>query len=178
MIDGVADARLRVLLYHIPQVSGVGLSHAVIAALLRLYPQTIVGIKDSGCETAHALALADAFMPALGVHVGYEPDLPALARRGSAGAVNGLSNFMPRLVQRLIAAPDAPGTEHDLARVRQLLTVLGSYALTPALKGIMATVSGAAGWLRVRPPLVALADGERQRLEREMRAFALDPDHD
>ena len=48
VIDGAGDARLRLYLYHIPQVSGVGLSHAVIAELRRLYPRTIVGIKDSG----------------------------------------------------------------------------------------------------------------------------------
>jgi len=176
--DGAADPRLRIMLYHIPQVAGVGLSHAVIAELLRLYPDTLVGIKDSQCDRAHSLALADAFMPRLTVHVGNEPDLPTLGRRGSTGAVSGLANFMPRTVHRMVTQPDAPGTEADLARVQALLATLGGYSLTPALKGIMASSSGEPGWLRVRPPLVALSAAAQTTLERQLRSLGLDAARD
>jgi 4-hydroxy-tetrahydrodipicolinate synthase len=175
VIDGVADDRLRLYLYHIPQVAGVGLSHEVIATLKREYPQTIVGIKDSGCDRAHSIALADAFMSALTVYVGNEPDLRELGRRGSTGAVSGLANFMPRVVHRLVTEPDAPGTAADEARIERLLALLGGYALTPALKGIMAITTGDTTWLRVRPPLVALTPEHYATLEREMRAFGIDP---
>ena len=178
VIDRTADPRLKLYLYHIPQVSGVALSHEVIATLHRLYPQTIVGIKDSGCERAASIALAQAFMPALTVYVGNEPDLPVLSRRGSTGAVSGLANFMPRVVHRLVAQPDAPGTSHDLARIERLLALLGGYALTPALKGIMAVETGERAWLAVRPPLVALDSNAFAALERDIRAFGLDSDTD
>jgi len=178
VIDGAADARLKLYLYHIPQVAGVGLSHEVIATLKRLYPQTIVGIKDSSCELSHSLALADAFMRDLQVYVGNELDLPELGRRGSTGAVSGLANFMPRLVHRLVTQPDAPGTAHDHARVDRLLGLLGGYALTPALKGIMAMLSDDAAWLRVRAPLVALSPDGFAALEREVRAFGIHPETD
>ena len=62
LIDRVDDKRLKLYLYHIPQVSGVPLSHPVIGTLKALYPETIVGIKDSGCQRDESLALADAFM--------------------------------------------------------------------------------------------------------------------
>lgn len=175
VIDGAADPRLRLYLYHIPQVSGVALSHDVIRTLTRLYPQAIAGIKDSGCELPDSLALARAFMPGLTVYVGNEPDLPELGRRGSPGAVSGLANFAPRLVHRLVAQPDAPGTARDLARVNELLALLGGYSLTPALKGIMAALTGEPGWLRVRPPLVALTPASFAALERDLRALAIDP---
>jgi 4-hydroxy-tetrahydrodipicolinate synthase len=178
VIDGAADTRLKLYLYHIPQISGVGLSHNVIRTLWRLYPQTIVGIKDSGCELQDSLALARAFMPGLTVYVGNEPDLPELGRRGSAGAVSGLANFAPRLVHRLVMEPDAPGTAPELARVKRLLALLGGYALTPALKGIMAALTGERAWLRVRPPLVALTAERLAALEREITAFGIDPNTD
>jgi len=38
VIDGVADARLRVILYHIPQVTGVPLSVELVARLAAAYP--------------------------------------------------------------------------------------------------------------------------------------------
>ena len=173
VIDGAADARLCIMLYHIPQVAGVGLSHAVIAELKRRYPDTIVGIKDSQCDRAHSIALAETFMSTVTVHVGYEPDLPEMGRRGSTGAVSGLANFMPELIHRLVSQPDAPGTAQDLARVRQLLELLGGYSLTPALKGIMAVVDDDQAWLRVRPPLVALTDDQHRTLARAVRALGI-----
>ena len=178
VIDAVADARLKLYLYHIPQVAGVGVSHEVIATLKRQYPQTIVGIKDSGCDLAHSIALADAFMHELTVYVGNELDLPELGRRGSTGAVSGLANFLPRLVHRLVIQPDAPSTVHDRARVDRLLGLLGGYALTPALKGIMAVLNDDPAWLRVRPPLVALTPDSLRALQAEVRAFGIDTDID
>jgi len=56
----------------------------------------------------------------------------------------------------------------------ELLALLGGYALTPALKGIMALVTDERGWLRVRPPLVALTEERFAALEREIRAFRID----
>lgn len=173
VIDKVADTRLKLLLYHIPQVAGIGLSTAVVRRLASLYPDTIVGIKDSAGDLSHALALADAVMPAVTVHVGHEPDLPALGRRGSTGAVSGLANFMPKLVHRLVALPDAPATANDLARVQALLATLGGYALVPALKGVMALLSGHDGWLRVRPPLVALTAERLATLRTELATLKL-----
>lgn len=174
LIDRVADARLRLYLYHIPQVTAVGLSQHVIATLKRLYPDTIVGIKDSQCERAHSVALADAFMRDVRVYVGFEPDLPELARRGSTGAVSGLANFMPRLVHALVAEHASTATALRVARVRDLLTRLEPYALIPALKGIMALLDGDTGWLRVRPPLVALEAGALAALRQSIGAVGID----
>jgi len=178
VIDAVADARLRLYLYHIPQVSGVGLSHVVIGALKELYPQTIVGIKDSGCQRGHSLALADAFIDRVMVYVGNEPDLQTLGARGSSGAVSGIANMMPRLVQRLVSQFDAPGAPRDQQRVLALLDILGGYGLIPALKGIMATLQNDRAWLRVRPPLVALSDAEYERLAVQIRTYGIDPTTD
>jgi 4-hydroxy-tetrahydrodipicolinate synthase len=178
VIDPTSDRPLRVVLYHIPQVSAVGLSHGVIAELLRRWPQRIVAIKDSACDRAQSLELAKAFMPPLGVHVGNELDLPALAARGSRGAVSGLANFMPRVVHRLATEPDAARTAAEHARVQRLLAWLGGYALIPALKAIMAAQTGDSAWLRVRPPLAALGPDRFDTLRGELAAHGLNPDHD
>jgi 4-hydroxy-tetrahydrodipicolinate synthase len=178
VIDAVADRPLRVVLYHIPQVAAVALSHTVIAEMLRRYPRNIVAIKDSQCDRAHSLALAEAFMPPLGVHVGNELDLPALAARGSRGAVSGLANFMPRVVRRLATEPDAARTAAEHARVERLLAWLGGYALIPALKAIMAAQTGDAAWLRVRAPLVALDADTFKTFSRELAVLGLDPSID
>jgi 4-hydroxy-tetrahydrodipicolinate synthase len=159
-------------------VAGIGLSHAVIAELKRLYPEVIVGIKDSQCDRAHSVALAEAFMSTVTVHVGNEPDLPEMGRRGSTGAVSGLANFVPRLVHRLVSQYDQPQAAQDLERTQALLAILGGYALMPALKGIMTMLNGDPAWLRVRPPLVALTPAQYGALERQVSAFGIDPSRD
>jgi 4-hydroxy-tetrahydrodipicolinate synthase len=178
VLDACAARPLRVVLYHIPQVAGVGLSQAVIAELLRRYPGNIVAIKDSQCDRAHSLALADAFMsqgsPRIGVHVGNELDLPALAARGSRGAVSGLANFMPRTVRRLATEPDSMRSAVDHARVQRLLDALDAYSLIPALKAIMAAQTGDAAWLRVRPPLRALDAAQCKALAQGLAGHRLD----
>ena len=177
VIDHLTSAeqgKLRLYLYHIPQVTGVPLSHHVIATLKKLYPKIIVGIKDSSCETKHSVGLADAFMKDITVYVGYEPDLPEMGRRGSTGAISGLANFMPRVVNGQVTQPDAAGTPPARERILKLLAILQPYSLMPALKGIMAMLSGDDAWLRVRPPLVALTADEYKALEKAIHAFGID----
>jgi 4-hydroxy-tetrahydrodipicolinate synthase len=174
----VADVRLRVVLYHIPQISGVGLSHTVVDTLRQQYPQTIIGIKDSGCQRATSLDFAQSFMPPLQVWVGNEPDLQVMAALGSVGAVSGVANVLPHLLQRLVAQFDGPDAARDLQRVQEFIAILGGYGMTAAFKGIMTLINDAPGWRRVRPPLVALDDTELERLAQQWQAFALDPARD
>ena len=175
VIDRVADSRLRLYLYNIPQVSGVPLSRDVILELKSRYPQTIVGLKDSGCQRDVSLGFADAFMQDVRVYVGNEPDLQCLSAHGSTGAISGIANIAPRLVERLVSQHGAPDAARDQQRTLALLEILNGYALTAAFKGVMALRHGNRGWMRVRPPLVALSDVKFARLEGQLRDFGLDP---
>ena len=174
VIDGVQRKDWRLYLYHIPQVIGVSLSQNVIAELLKRYPGIIAGIKDSACERAHSVALAEAFMPNITVYVGNEPDLPTMGRLGSTGAISGLANFLPRVVHRMVLTPDAATTAHDAKRVQDMLDLFKPYALLPALKAVMATLHNDPTWLRVRPPLVAIEGEALSAIEKSLRDFAVD----
>jgi 4-hydroxy-tetrahydrodipicolinate synthase len=177
VLDATREQPLRMVLYHIPQVAGVGVSAAVVAELLRREPERIVGIKDSAGDRDNSLALARAFMPGgtgIGVHVGHEPDLPTLGRLGSDGAVSGLANFMPRTVRRLVQQPDSEQAGADLERVERLIAVLRRYDVIPAVKALQAITSGDAAWRRMRAPMRALDDREFDALARELAPLALD----
>lgn len=174
VIDAVADERLRLYLYHIPQVSAVGVSHEVIATLMRRYPRTIVGIKDSAGDRTHSVGLAKAFGPDLPIYVGNELDLPEMGRLGSRGAISGVSNFMPRTVWQLVSEPDGASTPAQLERMRALLAVLFKHSLMPALKAVMRNLSGDDAWLRVRAPLVAMTPAQADALARSMLDLRLD----
>lgn len=178
VLQACADRSLRAVLYHIPQVTSVPVPHAVVSELLRRHGPRIVAIKDSAGDLAHSVSLAQAFMPPLGVHVGHEPHLPEMARRGSRGAVSGLANFMPRTVRRLACEPEAPTLAADLARVEAVLAVLARYPLFPSLKAVMALQTGHDGWRRLRPPLQTLDDAACTRLRADLAPLGLDPSVD
>lgn len=173
VLDALPASGWRLYLYHIPQVTGVGLSLPVIRTLIQRYPQLIVGIKDSACDRAHGVELAEAFMPGITVYVGYEPDLPELGRRGSTGAISGLANFLPRTVHRMVKAHAGASAAQDARTIDQVLDTLKPYSLMPALKCIMAELDGNEGWLRTRPPLVALQARERAELCAAWRALQI-----
>ncbi len=179
LIAKVADERLRIVLYHIPQISGVALSHHVVQTLVQRYPKTIIGIKDSGCQRDVSLAFAKAFMPPLQVWVGNEPDLQTLAAQGAVGAVSGVGNVMPRLLQRLVGTFEGPDSVRDQARVESFIAIfVDGWGITAAFKGVMAILNNDPGWRRVRAPLVALNDAELMRLSTLITAFALDQARD
>ncbi len=178
VIDRVADPRLKLMLYQIPQVTGVALSHHVIRTLLDQYPGTIIGLKDSACQREVSLAYAGAFMPPMQVWVGNEPDVPTMAGLGTLGAVSGVANVMPRLTRRLVEEHASPDIDRHVQRMRDFIAILGGYGMTAAFKGMMAILTGEPGWRRVRPPLVALDEAEFNRLAAQFQAFALDRDNE
>ncbi|PWK66446.1 dihydrodipicolinate synthase family protein [Aminobacter sp. AP02] len=51
ILEGIADDRLKVVLYHIPQVSGIALSVELVGRLVEAFPKTVVGIKESKGES-------------------------------------------------------------------------------------------------------------------------------
>ena len=163
----------RLYLYHIPQVAAVGLSHAVIGRLIERH-RVIAGIKDSACDRAHSVGLAQAFMPPISVYVGYEPDLPTMGRLGSTGAISGLANFFGRVVTRMVLEPDAAGTARDAQRVDAMLELLKPHSLMPALKSVMATLHQDPGWLRVRAPLMPLSAQAHAEFSATIEAFGID----
>ncbi|MGA7864440.1 MAG: dihydrodipicolinate synthase family protein, partial [Stellaceae bacterium] len=61
VIERVADRNLRIYLYHIPPVSQIALSPELIERLLRAYPGTVAGIKDSSGDWKHTQALLERF---------------------------------------------------------------------------------------------------------------------
>ena len=159
--DDVADARLRLYLYHIPQVSGVPIAHAVIARLVDAYPELVVGVKDSQCNLEHSLRLLAAF-PKLSIFVGFEPHLPAALAAGGAGTICGVANLYPRLIRRLYDhAGDANGRE-ELVQVERFVAAAEGYPLFPAFKALQAELTNDPAWNRLRPPLVPLEASARR----------------
>jgi 4-hydroxy-tetrahydrodipicolinate synthase len=172
-VDAVADPRLRVYLYHIPQFSGVPIRPDVVARLAAAFPGAIAGVKDSAGDWSNTAALL-AKAPQLDILAGHEPHLPRLMREGGAGTICGVANVYPDVIARLLA----PGADAAAdARIAAFLDILFRHPFLPALKAIRAAQLGDDAWCAIRPPWLPLPPAARADIVSALDAarFAVHP---
>jgi 4-hydroxy-tetrahydrodipicolinate synthase len=169
VIEAVGDARLRVYLYHIPQVSGTPLSVDLIARLAAAFPGIIAGVKDSAGDWSNTQALLAA-VPQLAILVGHEPHLPRLLRSGGAGTICGVANLFPDLVRALLLPTVTPADEQ---RVAAFIEVAFRQPFLAGFKAILAEQTCNPAWQSVRAPLVPLAAESRRALLGALRQAGL-----
>lgn len=175
VIERIGDRRLRLYLYHIPPMSQVAISPELIARLLAAYPGIVVGLKDSGGDWAYSRDLLERF-PGFAVYSGSEELLLANLRAGGAGCISATVNVTAPAAGRVcrgFAASD-PGAAARQERLNALRKAFQAWPLVAAVKAALAA-SGDAGWRRVLPPLVPLADADERALLAALRAL---PDAD
>lgn len=171
IIEGVADARLRVILYHIPQMSGIAISHDLIERLRTAFPQTIAGIKDSAGKLDNMQAMIARFAD-FSVLAGADPLLLPLMQAGGAGSITATSNLVARDLAMVFRGANDPSQAEAVAkaqaRIEAFRNLSNSYVQLPAIKAMIRYLTGDTGWSRMRPPLVDLTDGERADLRRKL----------
>ena len=160
VIDRAAEPRLRVYLYHIPQVSQVGIPLAVIARLVRAYPGVVIGMKDSSGDFENTRAVLRA-ISGFEVFVGSEKFLLSNLEEGGAGCITATANVNAAGIARAFR-------ERSEERQREIDAVRAAFEQLPliaALKEAVARRTGDASWRTVRPPLVELTAEQRARLQ-------------
>ncbi|WP_407154653.1 dihydrodipicolinate synthase family protein [Bradyrhizobium sp. STM 3557] len=165
VIQRVADPRLRIVLYHIPQMSHQPIPHAVIARLRAQYPASIVGIKDSSGDFANMTAMIETF-PGFAVLAGADPLLLPLLQNGGAGCITATSNLVARDLAYVFrhykdgdAALDA--AQQRIVSARQQAS---NFPQIASLKTLLAQKTGQVGWRRLRPPLLPLTQEQANKL--------------
>jgi 4-hydroxy-tetrahydrodipicolinate synthase len=174
VIERVGDARLRIYLYHIPPVAQVPVTLTLIERLLKDYPDSVVGIKDSSGDWDNTAAMLKQF-PDFAVFAGSETFLLANMRGGGAGCISATANINPAAIHALYADWQAAEADAMQAKLDDLRGAVQKFPMIPALKAAIAHYSGDAGWARVRPPLVELTADQKAGLvaELERRGFAM-----
>ena len=153
IIERVGDERLKIYLYHFPKMSAVPIGAVLVERLLKRYPHTIAGMKDSSGDLSNMTAMARAF-PGFAVFSGTDQHLAPLLEKGGAGGITAVCNVASSLAAEVYRGNGSNGEANSrLAAVRG---VIGDYPLSAALKEIMAGHSGDSGWLNIRPPLTGL----------------------
>jgi 4-hydroxy-tetrahydrodipicolinate synthase len=188
VVQRVGDTRLKIYLYHIPPVAIVGITPKLVERLLKAYPSTIAGMKDSSGDWNNAKTFLDAFAvrsarPArtFDVFVGSESFLLANMRNGGVGAISATANVNPVAIYELYVACkrskiENPKSklEHQQARlnvVREVFSNRRFPSMIAALKQAIAIYANDPEWTRVRPPLVELTPEQANLLAADLKAI-------
>jgi len=159
------DPSAGIILYNIPQVTGVGISPALARKLKEASPERIIAIKDSSGDWANAVRLLDGKM--LPVLVGDERLLHKAMPLGCAGSITGVANLYP---EKLCGIMASPAEDTMLTRTVDRIVAL---PVIPTLKVLLADALGDPVWENLRAPLTRLtADQKSEILALEGRGIA------
>jgi 4-hydroxy-tetrahydrodipicolinate synthase len=157
VIERVPGAR--VYLYHIPQMSQVGITASLIERLRAEFPGVVRGIKDSSGDFENTRTYLRG-IPGFEVFVGSEKLLLANLREGGAGCITATANVNARAIARAFREP-SEAAQREIDEVR---TAFEKLPLIAALKEFVARKTGDPQWRAVRPPLVELSEADRLKV--------------
>ena len=169
VIQRVGNDKLRVYLYHIPPVAQVPITPGVIERLLKAYPGTIAGIKDSSGDWSNTEMLLKNFQSdSFDVFCGSEVFLLQNMRGGGAGCITATGNVNPAMIHELFMnwqAADADAKQAQVTGVRRAFEML---PLIPAMKALIAWQRNDVQWAEVRPPLMSLTKTQFEPLREKL----------
>ena len=147
-----------IYLYHFPAQSAVPFTVDFIARLLKAFPGTIKGIKDSSGDFANTSAYVDHFAAdGFEVYCGDDGALHRLLQAGGAGCITAASNVTSAVNAEVYAkagTPDGEAAQTVLSAMRKVITAA---PLIPGLKALVARHTGDAAWTNIRPPHLQLS---------------------
>ncbi len=157
VIERVADPNLRIYLYHIPPTSGVPITINLIEKLIKAYPGTVAGMKDSGGKWEFTKQVLDTFKGAnFDVFVGSEQFLLSNMRNGGVGCISATANVNPGAIDRVFREWQAPNADTMQDQLNAIRMTVQKYPMIPALKRIVAHYAADEDWRMVRPPHMEL----------------------
>lgn len=157
VIEKVASSHLKIYVYNIPPVTKITLSLSLLERLVKDFPSTVVGIKDSSGDWAYTESVIQSLAGGgFQVYAGSETFLMRTLRAGGMGCISATANVNPKAISDLAmhwqdAAADERQAQLDIVR-----SAFAKYPMIPAMKTAVAHFSKDSHWESVLPPLIGL----------------------
>ncbi|MEP1209539.1 MAG: dihydrodipicolinate synthase family protein [Rhizobiaceae bacterium] len=174
LVEKIGDDRLRIYLYHFPQMSQVPFSVDLVLRLKSTYGPVIAGLKDSSGDFEQSRG----FIEATGgvdndfdVYPSSEAMLWDGLSIGSAGVISGSTNAFGAKAQAALQAPEGAKRDAAMAAVSAARTMAAGFPLMSAMKTMEAWRTGDDSWLRMTPPLLPLTDEQKTEFRSAVEAL-------
>ncbi len=166
LIKAMNSYDLKICMYHIPPLAGIGFTPELAGRLANDFPNIIVAYKDSSGDfenTKKVIAAA----PGIAVFPGSETFLREGMENGGMGCISATCNVNPagiRNVFDVITSAKDGSLNHLNDEMVALRKHVEEYGPIPAMKGLLAEKRGDARWRNVRPPILASREKDTRKL--------------
>ena len=167
VIEDVGDDELKVYLYHIPPVAQVGFSLPLIGRLIKEFPETVVGLKDSSGDWSNTAAILKTY-PGFEVFPGSEVFLLDGLRNGAAGCISATCNVSAAAIRNVYDNWKGADADKLQAGITALRKAIQAFPMIPALKALIAHYRQDPDWAKVRPPFTELPAAEADKVIRTL----------
>ena len=159
-----------ILLYNIPQMSGVTVTHELLDGLLETHRECIWGVKDSTGDPDSLRAFVSKY-PDLRIFAGSDRLSKMAYELGAAGTISALANVVPdwlKRLRKLVQSGDESAASKVQDRIVRLRELLSIYPMRAATKYIIHLTMGLP-LRQVRPPEIELTAREKSEVETRVR---------
>jgi len=164
LIADVDDERLKLLLYHFPQMAGVPWPDSLTKNLVEEYNGVVTGMKDSSGDWDHMAGLLKDIL-GFRLFCGSEVFLTKTLDAGGPGTISATVNVTAPKAQQVFQAwnkdEDTAGLQAELDAQRKAIEGVPA---SSAIKAILAEKRGMPGYRHVRPPFRPLSDDQEKAL--------------
>lgn len=172
LIARVGRDGLKLYLYHFPANSGVPYPVDVVQRLRNLYPETVLGLKDSSGDLDYSADLVRT-LPGFDVFPSAEASLGRAAELGFAGCISATANVTGPFAQAFLSGKEDAGRAKGLASAVEIRATLSHFPLIAAVKAALGLMTEDRGWRLVMPPLSPLAEDQITALRDALASTAL-----
>ena len=166
VVEEVGDNSVNYILYHIPQVSGVDITFEVIEKLTKLFPNNVVGMKDSSGNLENMLKLTK-FFNNFSIFSGSDSLALKVCRSGGAGAITATTNISGKLLHYILNNYKEGFNDENFQSLQrlqeQIRETLFTHEPVSALKAFLSVKNNKEQWNRVNPPLKAIEDPKNHK---------------
>ena len=161
IIESVGVSDFKYILYNIPQNSKVEINFKVLEQLLKLYPENIVGIKDSSGNIDNMFKMIKYF-DNLAVFCGHDGLALRVCRRGGAGAITAGSNIAGKLLSFIVHNYKRESEIENFSDLQSLMEQIRETLTTSepisTMKAYFSLIDNIEEWNLLMPPLRKIDD--------------------
>ncbi|MEM8890732.1 MAG: dihydrodipicolinate synthase family protein [Bacteroidota bacterium] len=170
LLERIDNPEVRLYLYHIPQMSGISFSIELTKELASIYPNNIVGMKDSSGNWEHMSGIVKE-IPGFQMFAGTEKFLLDILKVGGVGCISATANATSaraqEVYQAFVEGKDADGLQDALTAVRKSFE---GFVFVSALKAKFSDWQGNTNWEHMRAPNVPLSAEDKAALNARLEA--------
>ncbi|MEQ8708458.1 MAG: dihydrodipicolinate synthase family protein [Rhodospirillales bacterium] len=170
VIQRVGDDRMRLYLYHFPQMSATPIPVSLTLRLKKEYGDLVAGMKDSSGVWAYTAETLQE-IPGFGAFCGNETFLLDTLRAGGAGTISASTNISSAICQKVYANWESDAAADYQAAVTAVRKVFQNFPTFAGQKAVKAHVTGDPEWERLSPPLEPMSAAAKADLIGQLQAL-------